>query len=53
MTHNGTIYYKAPEIFRNTGYSESVDMFSIGVITYFLITNSLPFYSSYVQDTIK
>ena len=53
MSHTGTLYYKAPEIFKNTGYSELIDMFSLGVMTYQLFCNSLPFYSVYVADTVK
>ena len=34
LTNTGTLSYKAPEMFKCIGYTESVDMFSIGVITF-------------------
>ena len=42
----GTRYYMAPEVFSSTsqdvGYSKSCDMWSLGVITYFLLTGHNP-----------
>ncbi|KAK8791666.1 hypothetical protein WA588_001977, partial [Blastocystis sp. NMH] len=42
----GTRYYIAPEVFMNdlrgSGYGKSCDMWSIGVITYFLLTGHNP-----------
>ena len=34
QTHVGTPYYKAPEIFHNHGYSENVDLWSLGIILF-------------------
>ena len=42
----GTRYYIAPEVFMNdyrgVGYNKSCDMWSIGIITYFLLTGHNP-----------
>ena len=42
----GTRYYIAPEVFMNDfkgiGYGKSCDMWSIGIITYFLLTGHNP-----------
>ena len=42
----GTRYYMAPEVLssnsQNVGYSKSCDMWSLGVITYFLLTGHNP-----------
>ncbi|KAI8344948.1 kinase-like domain-containing protein [Blakeslea trispora] len=39
----GTPGYMAPEIFKKTGHSKPVDMWAIGVITYFLLSGYTPF----------
>jgi serine/threonine protein kinase len=39
----GTPGYMAPEIFKKTGHSTPVDMWAIGVITYFLLCGYTPF----------
>ncbi|RKP10166.1 putative calmodulin-dependent protein kinase type 1 [Thamnocephalis sphaerospora] len=39
----GTPGYMAPEIFRKEGYDAQVDMWAIGVITYFLLCGYTPF----------
>ncbi|KAI8981767.1 kinase-like domain-containing protein [Mycotypha africana] len=39
----GTPGYMAPEIFKRTGHSKPVDMWAIGVITYFLLCGYTPF----------
>lgn len=42
----GTRYYIAPEVFMNDfkgiGYGKSCDMWSVGIITYFLLTGHNP-----------
>ncbi|KAM0787282.1 hypothetical protein ACM66B_006515 [Microbotryomycetes sp. NB124-2] len=39
----GTPAYMAPEIFSKRGYGKAVDMWAIGVITYFLLCGYTPF----------
>ncbi|KAI3433566.1 hypothetical protein D9Q98_003377 [Chlorella vulgaris] len=39
----GTIYYMAPEIVRHQRYSQAVDMWSLGVILFILLTGRMPF----------
>lgn len=39
----GTPGYMAPEIFKKTGHSKPVDVWAIGVITYFLLCGYTPF----------
>ncbi|KAG6329373.1 hypothetical protein ID866_9717 [Astraeus odoratus] len=39
----GTPGYMAPEIFKKTGYGKPVDVWAMGVITYFLLAGYTPF----------
>ncbi|KAF9028167.1 Pkinase-domain-containing protein [Hymenopellis radicata] len=39
----GTVAYMAPEIFKKTGHGQPVDIWAIGVITYFLLAGYTPF----------
>lgn len=39
----GTLTYAAPEILKMQGYNEQVDMWSVGVITYILLSGYPPF----------
>mmetsp|Transcript_34529 Transcript_34529/g.42225 ORF Transcript_34529/g.42225 Transcript_34529/m.42225 type:complete len:440 (-) Transcript_34529:638-1957(-) len=48
----GTIYSMAPEVFRGE-YTEKVDLWSIGVITYMLLYNRRPFGGNRKQDRSK
>lgn len=41
----GTPSYAAPEIIQKKGYTTSVDIWSVGVIAYVLLSQELPFYS--------
>lgn len=43
MTTVGTPSYMAPEIFKKTGHGKPVDIWAIGVITYFLLCGYTPF----------
>lgn len=50
LTNTGTLFYKAPEMLLSANYSESVDVWSIGVITYQLVSGQLPFYADQLKD---
>ncbi|MCQ2816941.1 MAG: protein kinase [archaeon] len=39
----GTLTYVAPEILLDEPYSKSVDIWSVGILTFFLLTQSFPF----------
>jgi calcium/calmodulin-dependent protein kinase I len=39
----GTPGYMAPEIFKRTGHGKAVDLWAVGVITYFLLCGYTPF----------
>lgn len=41
----GTPGFVAPELYKRQDYSESIDIFSLGVIMHFLLTGRLPFHS--------
>ena len=41
----GTPYYIAPEIIKNQKHDTKVDIWSLGVLTYYLISGKLPFQS--------
>jgi serine/threonine protein kinase len=44
-TQCGSLEYCAPEVFMSQAYSEAVDLWSIGVITYTLLTGCFPFFA--------
>ena len=46
----GTPDYIAPEVFNRTGYSESVDWWSVGVILYEMLVGYPPFYAEKPAD---
>ncbi len=39
----GTLSYCAPEVIKGENYNKNVDLFSIGVITYLILSGQLPF----------
>jgi len=49
----GTADYIAPEVFLRTGYSESVDWWSLGVILYECLVGYPPFYADKAVRTCK
>ena len=44
-SHCGTPGYMAPEIIKKTGHGKEVDLWSIGVLTFYLLSGTLPFES--------
>jgi|JI6StandDraft_1071083.scaffolds.fasta_scaffold29560_3 serine/threonine protein kinase len=46
----GTPNYAAPEIMQQEDYDERVDMFSVGVIMYFMLAGRLPFDSVFNEE---
>ncbi|KAL4427360.1 hypothetical protein ABPG74_002331 [Tetrahymena malaccensis] len=53
MTKTGTISFMAPEIFREQEYDKQVDMWSLGIVMFQLLTGQLPFYSANEQILIQ
>lgn len=45
-TYVGTPGYMAPEILQRTGHAKPVDIWAVGVMTFFLLCGYLPFESS-------
>lgn len=43
MTHCGTPYYKAPEIYHQSGFYNNVDLWSLGIILFQIVAGDLPF----------
>lgn len=52
MTNTGTCEYKAPEIYEGGFYTESIDLWAVGVVLFELVERRLPFHEEYVTDTI-
>lgn len=49
----GTPGFIPPEIVNCEDFDESVDIFSLGVILYFMLCGSLPFFSSFLEEIIE
>jgi tRNA A-37 threonylcarbamoyl transferase component Bud32 len=49
----GTIGYTAPEIHSGQGYGQSVDVWSVGVVTYYLLLKKMPFRGNSQTDIIQ
>ena len=48
----GTLYYAAPELIQNLPYNLEVDIWSLGVIIYYMFTGCYPF-SGKIEDEIE
>lgn len=44
----GCVNFRAPEIFKGLGYDESVDLWSLGVTSFYMLCGKHPFNSLYV-----
>lgn len=51
-TNTGTLLYRAPETF-GVGYTEKVDIWSLGTIVYELVTGQVPFQTEYEKDFLQ
>jgi aurora kinase len=52
-TRCGTPLYLSPEIVRGEAYDEKIDIWAVGVMTYELITGSIPFHIWCEEDVKK
>ncbi|KAL7552589.1 hypothetical protein ACHAWF_015831 [Thalassiosira exigua] len=49
----GSLHYVAPELLKNHPYDESADMWSVGVVIYFLLVGYLPFHHRDQNELFK
>lgn len=49
----GSLHYVAPELLKNHPYDESADMWSVGVIVFFLLAGYLPFHHRDQNELFK
>ena len=49
----GTPGFIAPEIFLGQDFDEGVDMFSLGIIMYFMLCGNLPFNSPIYEEIVE
>ena len=48
----GTLYYAAPELIQNLPYNSEIDIWSLGVIIYYIFTSCYPF-AGKTEDEIE
>jgi len=53
QTQCGTPSYVAPEVLKEVGYNESVDLWSIGIIIYVMLCGFPPFYDDDEEEMFK
>jgi len=49
----GSLHYVAPELLKNHPYDESADMWSVGVVMFFLLVGYLPFHHKDQNELFK
>jgi len=49
----GSDFYLAPEVIKNEEYGREIDIWAVGVITYILLSGSLPFFHSVLHKVYR